>query len=260
VGEQAAKLEAFSLAGRVALVTGASRGIGRAVALALGAAGAAVACAARSLDQVQATAAAITATGGRSVGLLLDVTRTGEIAAAVVEAEATLGTIDILVNNAGVTLEKKSLELSDEEWDTVLVTNLTSMFRCARAVAPGMIHRGRGKIINIGSMYGIIGVPRYAAYCATKAAVDGLTRSLAAEWARHGIQVNCLAPGYMNTDIPREAMADEKTRTLFLSKIPARRIGEPEEVGPLAVYLASSASDFMTGQTVYLDGGMTMAW
>ena len=103
-------------------------------------------------------------------------------------------------------------------------------------------------------------MPRYAAYCASKAAVDALTRSLAAEWARHGIQVNCLAPGYMNTDIPREALADEKKRALFLSKVPARRIGEPEEVGPLAVYLASAASDFMTGQTVYLDGGQTIAW
>src|SRR6266508_3115453 len=100
----------------------------------------------------------------------------------------------------------------------------------------------------------------YAAYCASKAAVEALTRSLGAEWARHGIQVNCLAPGYMNTDIPREALADEKKRALFLSKVPARRIGEPEEVGPLAVYLASAASDFMTGQTVYLDGGQTIAW
>jgi len=150
--------------------------------------------------------------------------------------------------------------VTDEEWELVLTTNLTSMFRLARAVAPGMIDRGLGKIINIGSMYGPIGVPRYAAYCASKAAVEALTRSLGAEWARHGIQVNCLAPGYMNTDIPREALADEKKRALFLSKVPARRIGEPEEVGPLAVYLASAASDFMTGQTVYLDGGQTIAW
>ena len=123
-----------------------------------------------------------------------------------------------------------------------------------------MIRRGRGKIINVGSMYGRLGVPRYAAYCTTKAAIDGLTRSLPAEWARHGMQVNCLAPGYMNTDIPRAALADERTRALFLSKVPARRIGEPEEVGALAVYLASPASDFMTGQTLYLDGGQTIGW
>lgn len=250
----------FSLEGRVALVTGAGRGIGRAIAVALGAAGAAVACAARSRDQVDATAAEITAAGGRARALGLDVTRREQIVAGVAEVAAALGPVDVLVNNAGMTMEKKTTEVTDEDWDAVLATNLSSMFRCARAVAPGMIELERGKIINIGSMYGVIGVPRYAAYCASKAAVAGLTRSLAAEWARHGIQVNCLAPGYVNTDIPREAMADEKTRALFLSKIPARRIGEPGEVGALAVYLASPASDFMTGQTVYLDGGQTMAW
>lgn len=250
----------FSLEGRVALVTGAGRGIGRAIAVALGAAGAAVACAARSRDQVDATAAEITAAGGRARALGLDVTRREQIVAGVAEVAAALGPVDVLVNNAGMTMEKKTTEVTDEDWDAVLATNLSSMFRCARAVAPGMIELERGKIINIGSMYGVIGVPRYAAYCASKAAVAGLTRSLAAEWARHGIQVNCLAPGYVNTDIPREAMADEKTRALFLSKIPARRLGEPEEVGALAVYLASPASDFMTGQTVYLDGGQTMAW
>ena len=250
----------FSLEGRTAFVTGASRGIGRAIALALAGAGAGVACAARALDQAEAAVAKIEAAGGRARAIRLDVTSGEQIGAAVKEAEATLGPIDILVNNAGITLDKPSLEVTDDEWDTVLATNLTSMFRCARAVAPGMIARGRGKIINLGSMYGALGVPRYAVYCASKAAVGGLTRSLAAEWARHGVQVNCLAPGYMNTDIPRAALADPKTRERFLSKIPARRIGEPEEAAALAVYMASPASDFMTGQTVYLDGGQTTAW
>src|SRR5262249_61265471 len=198
--------------------------------------------------------------GGRARAIPLDVTSAEEIRHAVREAERALGPIDILVNNAGVTLDKPSLEVSDEEWEGVLATNLTSMFRCARAVAPGMIERKRGKIINVGSMYGRLGVPRYAAYCASKAAVNGLTRSLAAEWARHGIQVNCLAPGYMNTDIPRAAMAGPDTRARFPGKVPARRPGEPEEAAALAVYLASPASDFMTGQTVYLDGGQTIAW
>jgi len=250
----------FSLKGRVALVTGASRGIGRAIAMAFGDAGADVACCARSQEQVDQAAGEIRARGGRAVGLRLDVTRTQDIERAVSEAESALGPVHILVNNAGIILEKKTVEVTDEDWDIVLATNLTSMFRLARAVVPGMIARHGGKIINVGSMYGPIGVPRYAAYCASKAAVEALTRSLGTEWARHGIQVNCLAPGYMNTDIPREALADEKTRTLFLSKVPARRIGEPEEVGPLAVYLASAASDFMTGQTLYLDGGQTIAW
>jgi len=248
------------LEGRTAFVTGASRGIGRSIALALAKAGAAVACAARALDDVRSAAAEIEAAGGRACAFRLDVTRGAEITAAVKDAEAALGSVDILVNNAGITLDKPTLEVGDEEWERVLSTNLTSMFRCCRAVGPGMIARGRGKIINVGSMYGRLGVSHYAAYCASKAAVDGLTRSLAAEWARHGIQVNCLAPGYMNTDIPRAAMADPKTRERFLSKIPARRLGEPEEAAALAVYLASPASDFMTGQTVYLDGGQTIAW
>ncbi len=250
----------YSLEGRTAFVTGASRGIGRGIALALAKAGAAVACAARALDDVRSAAAEIEAAGGRACALRLDVTRGAEITAAVKDAEAALGSVDILVNNAGITLDKPTLEVGDDEWERVLSTNLTSMFRCCRAVGPGMIARGRGKIINVGSMYGRLGVSHYAAYCASKAAVDGLTRSLAAEWARHGIQVNCLAPGYMNTDIPRAAMADPKTRERFLSKVPARRLGEPEEAAALAVYLASPASDFMTGQTVYLDGGQTMAW
>ena len=250
----------YSLEGRTAFVTGASRGIGRSIAIALAKAGAAVACAARALEEVKSAAAEIEAAGGRACGLRLDVTQGAQITDAVKNAEKTLGPIDILVNNAGVTLEKKTVDVTDDDWDAVLATNLTSMFRCARAVAPGMIARGRGKIINVGSMYGRLGVPRYAAYCASKAAVDGLTRSLAAEWARHGIQVNCLAPGYMNTDIPRAAMADPDTRERFLSKVPARRLGEPAEAAALAVYLASPASDFMTGQTVYLDGGQTMAW
>ena len=250
----------FSLDGRVALVTGTSRGLGRAIALALAEAGAAVACTARGRDQAAKTAEAVTGAGGRAVALALDVTRGDEITGAVAEAARALGPVDVLVNNAGLTLDKKSVEVTDEEWDLLIATNLTAMFRLARAVAPGMMERGRGKIINIGSMYGRLGVPRYAAYCATKAGVEGLTRALAAEWSRHGIQVNCLAPGYMNTDIPKVALADDKTRQLFLSKVPARRIGEPEETGALAVYLASAASDFMTGQTVYLDGGQTIAW
>jgi 2-deoxy-D-gluconate 3-dehydrogenase len=244
----------------VALVTGASRGLGRAIARALADAGAAVACAARTPDALEGTVSDIRADGGRARAITLDVRRAGDIAARIRDVEVTLGPIDVLVNNAGTIFERKTVDVTDDEWDDVLTTNLTSMFRCARAVAPGMIARGRGKIINIGSMYGAIGVARYAAYCASKAGAEALTRSLAVEWARHGIQVNCLAPGYMNTDINRAVFADDKTAALFLSKIPARRVGEPEELGPLVVYLASSASSFMTGQTIYFDGGQTISW
>ena len=243
------------LTGRVALVTGAGRGIGHGIALALGAAGATVACAARSIDQVEAAAAAIRARGGSARAFRLDVARAEDIATQLEAIAQALGAIDILVNNAGITLQKRSLELTDEEWERILATNLTSMFRLARAVAPSMIARGGGRIINIGSMWGRVGVPQFLAYSVSKAGADALTRTLAVEWARHGIRVNCLAPGYIRTEFSVTEMADERTRALILSRIPLRRLGEPEEVGSLAVYLASPASDFMTGQTIYLDGG-----
>ena len=248
------------LAGRVALVTGASRGIGRGIAMALGAAGAAVACAARTVDHAGPTAAQIRAGGGTAHAFGLEVTRAEEIPATLRAVEAALGPIDVLVNNAGITFQRKTLELTDEEWERMLATNLTSMFRLARAVAPSMIARGGGRIINIGSMWGRVGVPQYAAYCVSKAGVDALTRCLAVEWARHGIRVNCVAPGYIRTDFQTEVMADERIRSLIFSKIPLRRLGEPEEVGALVVYLASPASEFMTGQTIYLDGGQTIAY
>jgi len=248
------------LDGRVALVTGAGRGLGVAIATALAQAGAAVACAARSAEAGETTARTIRERGGKATVVALDVTVAEQITEAVATTRGTLGEVDVLVNNAGIVLDKPTIDVADAEWNEVLTANLTAMFRLARAVAPGMIRRGHGKIINIGSMYGRLGVPRYAAYCASKAGVDGLTRSLAVEWARHSIQVTCVAPGYMNADIPREALADPRTRERFLSKIPARRIGEPEEIGPLVVYLASPASEYMTGQTLYFDGGQTVAW
>jgi NAD(P)-dependent dehydrogenase (short-subunit alcohol dehydrogenase family) len=248
------------LAGRVAMVTGASRGIGRSLALALGAAGAAVACTARSEEQVRATAAEIRRAGGAAEAFRLDVTSAPDVNAQVRAVEQALGPIEILVNNAGITRATKTLDLTEAEWELILATNLTSMFRCARAVAPSMISRGWGRIINVGSMWGKVGVPRYTAYCVSKAGVDALTRCLAVEWARHGIRVNCLAPGYVRTDFSTEAMADTGIRNLILSKIPVRRLAEPEEMGPLVVYLASPASEFMTGQTIYLDGGETATW
>jgi 2-deoxy-D-gluconate 3-dehydrogenase len=244
----------------VALVSGAGRGLGAAIALALADAGAAVACGARSSEAGETTARVIRERGGKAAGVVLDVTRAGDAAAAVAETDRALGDVDVLVNNAGIVLDRPTVETSDAEWEAVLATNLTAMFRLARAVAPGMIARGGGKIVNVGSMYGALGVARHAAYCASKAGVDGLTRSLAVEWARHRIQVNCVAPGYMRTDISRAALAEPGTRERFLAKIPARRIGEPAEIGPLVVYLASAASDYMTGQTLYLDGGQTVAW
>jgi NAD(P)-dependent dehydrogenase (short-subunit alcohol dehydrogenase family) len=249
----------FPLDKRVAVVTGASRGIGRALACALGAAGAVVACVARSVDQLEATVARIREAGGSAHPFPLDVTDPDRVGAVVLEIERALGPIEILVNNAGMIMEKATHEMTDREWDSMLATNLTSMFLCTRAVAPFMIARGRGKVINVGSMWGRMGVARHTAYCVTKAGVDALTRCLAVEWARHGIQVNCLAPGYMATDFNLIPLQEEGMRRRILSRIPARRVGEPDELGPLLVYLASPASDFMTGQTLYVDGGQVAA-
>jgi NAD(P)-dependent dehydrogenase (short-subunit alcohol dehydrogenase family) len=245
-----------SCAGKIALVTGAQRGIGRAIAVRFAEAGADVAL--NFLDDkaaAESAAAEIAALGRRATTIAADISKPEEARRLVADAERALGPIDVLVNNAGITLQKRALELTDEEWERILATNLTSMFRLARAVAPSMITRGGGKIINVGSLWGKIGVPQFLAYCVSKAGADALTRCLAVEWARHGIRVNCLAPGYIRTDVSVDEMANERTRKLILSRIPLRRLGEPDEVGRLAVYLASPASDFMTGQTIYLDGG-----
>jgi 2-dehydro-3-deoxy-D-gluconate 5-dehydrogenase len=189
-----------------------------------------------------------------------DVTRYPEVEALVGRAVGELGGLDVVVNNSGIARVTPVAEMAPEEFARTIEVNLIGVFHGCRAAAAHLIGQRSGKVINLASVLGVAGLAGYSAYSASKGGVIALTKALAAEWARHGIQVNCLAPGYMNTDIPRAAMADDKTRALFLSKVPARRIGDPEETGALAVYLASSASDFMTGQTVYLDGGQTIAW
>jgi gluconate 5-dehydrogenase len=247
----------YSLEGRVAFVTGASRGIGRSIALALAKAGAAVACAARALDQVQSAAAEIESAGGRACALRLDVTQGAQVLGAVGDAESALGPIDILVNNAGIILEKKTVDVSDEEWDTLFATNLTSMFRCARAVAPGMIARGRGKIINIASVQSELARPGIAPYTATKGAIKNLTRGMCADWAKHGLQINAIAPGYFKTPL-NQALVDNPEFSSWLEKrTPAGRWGDVEELVGAAVFLSGKASSFVNGHTLYVDGGIT---
>jgi NAD(P)-dependent dehydrogenase (short-subunit alcohol dehydrogenase family) len=236
-----------------AVVTGASRGIGRAVALRL-AGDFEIVAVARSDDELESLAQEIESRGGACRPRVVDLTDPTAIHAALADIDA-----QVLVSNAGVGALKPFMELTRDEWTKMVNLNFTALFDVTRAVAPSMIARSHGKIINIGSMWGRAGVARYTAYCVTKAGVEALTRCLAVEWARHGIRVNCLAPGYVDTDFNRETFADERLRTAILSKIPLRRIARVDEIGPLAVYLASAASDFMTGQTVYLDGGQTIA-
>jgi 2-deoxy-D-gluconate 3-dehydrogenase len=248
-------LDHFRLDGRVAMVTGAGRGLGRATALALAEAGADVALLARSKDDLEATAAAVRGVGRRAVALPADVTRAEEVAEAVDQARRGLGRLDIVVNNSGIAVVKPLVETTPEDWRAVLETNLTGAYTVCRAVGPALIAAGAGKVINVASILGARGLAGYTAYSASKGGLIAFTRALAVEWARHNVQVNAIAPGWFVTPMNADAFADARIRERLLRDVPARRPGRVEELGPLVVYLASSASDYMTGEVVFLDGG-----
>ena len=229
------------------------------MALALAEAGADVAVAARSIADLEETARQIVALGRRAVVVATDVSVYAEVQALVERAIAELGGLDIVVNNSGIARVTSLAEMPPEEFERTLRVNLVGVFNGCRAAAAHLIAQRSGKIINVASVLGQVGLAGYTAYAASKAGIMGFTRALAAEWARHGIQVNALAPGWFVTDMNAQAFADPKIRERLLRDVPARRTGRPEEIGPLLVYLASSASDFMTGQTVFLDGGHSAA-
>ena len=247
------------LAGRVALVTGASRGLGRAMAVALARAGADVTLTARSKPDLEETARLVEQAGGRACVAPADVTVYAEIERAVEQARTTLGRLDIVVNNSGKAIVKPLTEWSPGEWDELFRINVGGALNGCRAAAAHLIAQRSGKVINVSSMLGAVGLSGYSVYSATKGAIIALTRTLGVEWARHNIQVNAIAPGWFETDMSAPAFdsGDGRLAERLLRDVPARRRGRPEEIGPLAVYLASSASDFMTGQTLFLDGGHT---
>ena len=247
------------LAGRVAVVTGASRGLGRAMAVALAEAGADLALAGRSKPDLEATARLVERAGRRALVVPTDVAQYPEVEALIARAADGLGRLDVLVNNSGVAIVKPLVEWTPPEWRTLLDVNLLGVIHGCRAAAPHLIDQGWGKVINVASMLAAIGLPGYSVYSATKGAIVAFTRALGVEWARHNIQVNCIAPGWFDTDMSAPAWQNDKIAERLVRDVPARRIGRPEEIGPLAVYLASSASDFMTGQTVFLDGGHSAA-
>jgi NAD(P)-dependent dehydrogenase (short-subunit alcohol dehydrogenase family) len=253
------ELPSFDLAGQVALVTGASSGIGRHLAALLAAAGAKVALAARRADRLAEAAREIEAAGGRCLPIALDVTRSESVAGAVAAAESGLGPLTILVNNAGVTVAKPVLQHTEEEWDHVLDTNLKGAWLMAREFAQHLVDRRRpGRIVNIASVLGVRTIAWVPSYSAAKAGLIHLTHVLAMELARYGILVNAIAPGYVETDFNRDFLRSEAGKKLE-ARIPLRRVGRADDLDGAMLLLASPAGAYITGAVIAVDGGHGVA-
>ncbi|MBM3567295.1 MAG: glucose 1-dehydrogenase [Alphaproteobacteria bacterium] len=251
----AAVSDIFRLDGRTALVTGASSGLGRRFALTLARAGAKVALAARRVERLRELAAEIEAAGGRALPVALDVTRTQDIAAALDAIESGLGPIDLLVNNAGLNVSRALIDASEEDWTRVMDTDLKAVFFLAQAVGRRMIAAKRaGTILNIASMAAQVTVRNLGLYGAAKAGVVSLTRTLALEWARHGINVNALLPGYIVTELNRDFWETEQGRR-FVDRMPRKRLGQPEDLDGALLLLCTPAGRFITGSAVTVDDG-----
>lgn len=249
----------IDLSGTVALVTGASRGLGRAIALALAEAGADLALAARGLEDLERAAEDVAKCGVRAEVFRADMRQALDIQTLVEGAIAAFGRIDVLVNNAGISGDEKPfLDLAPEDWDGVLAVNLRGPALCGRAVAGTMVQRKRGRIINVASVAGVTPISRLAPYCVSKAGLIQLTRVMALELARHNVQVNAICPGYFSTPMNEAFFASRKGQEIIERSIPMRRLGSPTELGPTAVFLASQASSFMTGSIIVIDGGQTL--
>ena len=245
----------FDLAGRVAVVVGGTTGIGRALALGLADAGADVVATGRRRQLVDEVAAAIEARHRRTIRMASDVRDAASLRALSDACRRDLGQADIVVAAAGITKRVATAEMTDQDWQSILDTNLTGMLRTYQAFAPAMIARGRGRLIGIGSIASFVGLMEVAAYTASKSAVAGLTRALAIEWASHGVTVNAIAPGVIETDLNRELLEGPRGQE-FLARTPMRRFGRVDELVGAAVYLASDAASFVTGQLLVVDGGL----
>jgi len=251
-------LDRFRLDGKVAVVTGGSRGLGHVIAEALSSAGAVVALSARRAEPAQRAAESITRATGRDVlGLAADVTSASNVESMVERVLKSFGRIDILVNNAGINVRGAIEDLREEDWDAVIDTNLKGPWLCCRAVAPVMKRQKWGRVINVSSMLGEISLPGRTPYASSKGGLTLLTKTLALEWAKDGINVNALCPGPFLTEINTPLLNDPAARAQMEGNVPLARWGEPVELGPAAVFLASEASSFMTGATLFIDGGYT---
>lgn len=244
------------LANKVALITGASRGIGKAIALALGTQGAIVAGTATTLTGAEQIKRYLTEAGIRGTGIAMDVTNTAQINSGVEVVQQSLGSIAILVNNAGVTRDNLLVRMKEEEWDTILQTNLKAVFLLSRAVLRNMMKAKNGRIINIASVVGATGNAGQANYAAAKAGMVGFSKSLAREIGSRNITVNCIAPGFIDTDMTR-ALSNYQQLALT-QQIPLGRLGTPQDVAAAAVFLASPAADYITGETLHVNGGLYM--
>ncbi|MBC8635432.1 SDR family oxidoreductase [Caballeronia sp. EK] len=250
-------LKLFSLHGRRALITGSGRGIGLALARGLAGAGAAIVINDRNEQKAASVAAHLRDEGFDAAYAVFDVTDREQVVAAIDRVEKDIGAIDILVNNAGIQRRAPLEDFSERDWHDLLRVNLDGVFQVSQAVARHMLARGRGKIVNIGSVQSELARPGIAPYAATKGAVRMLTKGMCAEWARHGIQANAIAPGYFETDLNRALVDDPAFSEWLCKRTPAGRWGRVEELCGAAVFLASAASDFVNGQTLFVDGGLT---
>ena len=252
-------LEKFSLKGKVAMVTGSSKGLGETAAMAMAKAGADVAICGRNREDIDKVVDKVNATGSRAAGFVLEVTSTETVQKGVSAILDHFGRVDILLNNAGTNYRVPVLEYPEEEWDRVINTNLKGYYLVAKAVVPRMIENGYGKVINMSSILGRIGIINQLAYASAKGGVEQMTKIMAIEWAKSGVRVNAIAPTYFETDMVKQIRNDKERFDFINTRTPMGRWGHLEEIEGIVVFLASPASDFITGQSIAIDGGWTVA-